>query len=134
MGGNTTQRKAFVVGATTGMAMDSVVKILKAAADASGQTISHGLVRMLSKMAAHAERGEEVLRPVAENALREQVDSLLTGWNLDDPSPDAYTKTLQHLSTAAAPSRESSTDEESDTTSTRCMSCRPRSRSEAPAR
>ena len=30
--------------------------VVKAAADASGQTISHGLVRMLSKLAAHAER------------------------------------------------------------------------------
>lgn len=102
MGGNTTQRKAFVLGATTGMAMDSVVKILKAAAEASNQTISHGMVRMLSKMASHAERGEDSLRPVAENELREQVDSLLSGWDLDDPSPGAYAKTLQHLATSVS--------------------------------
>jgi len=102
MGGNTAQRKAFVLGATTGMAMDSVVKILKAAAEASNQTISHGMVRMLSKMASHAERGEESLRPVAESELREQVDSLLSGWDLDDPSPSAYAKTLQHLATSVS--------------------------------
>lgn len=112
MGGNTTQRKVFVSGVTTGMAMDSVVKILKAAADASGQTVSHGLIRMLSKMAAHAERGEEVLRPVAEKELREQVDSLLTGWRLDDPNPGMYTQALQHLSTNVAPRETVGSDEE----------------------
>ena len=99
MGGNASQRRTFVMGATTGMAMDSVVKILKAAAEASGQTISHGLMRMLSKLGAHAERGREFTRPDAEIELREQVDSLLTGWDLDDPAPDSYAKALQHLAT-----------------------------------
>jgi hypothetical protein len=99
MGGNTAQRRAFVLGATTGMAMDSVVKILKAAAEASGQTISHGLMRMLSKMASHAESGREHTRPIAEGELREQVDQLLSGWNLSDPSPTVYARTLQHLAT-----------------------------------
>ena len=112
MGGNTSQRKAFVLGATTGMAMDSVVKILQAAAEASGQTISHGLVRMLSKMASHAERGEDTLRPLAENELREQVDSLLSGWDLDDPSPSAYAKTLQHLATSVDAAASGDHDEE----------------------
>jgi len=102
MGGNASQRRTFVMGATTGMAMDSVVKILKAAAEASGQTISHGLMRMLSKLGAHAERGRESTRPVAETELREQVDSLLTGWDLDDPAPDGYAKALQHLATTVA--------------------------------
>jgi hypothetical protein len=101
MGGNLAQRRAFVLGASSGMAVDSVVKILKAAADASGQTISHGLVRMLSKLATHAELGPEHVRPVADGALREQIDQLLSGWKLDDPNPDAYGRTLQHLATFA---------------------------------
>jgi hypothetical protein len=101
MGGDLAQRRAFVLGATSGMAVDSVVKILKAAADASGQTISHGLVRMLSKLAAHAELGPEHVRPVADGALREQVDRLLSGWDLDDPNPTAYGRTLQYLATFA---------------------------------
>jgi hypothetical protein len=100
MGGNTAQRRAFVGAATSGMAVDSVVKILRAAADANGQTISHGLVRMLSKLATHAERGEAHVRQLADGALREQVDRLLSGWSLDDPNPDAYGKTLQHLATS----------------------------------
>jgi hypothetical protein len=103
MGGHLAQRRAFVLGATTGMAVDSVIKILKAAADASGQTISHSLVRMLSKLATHAELGPEHVRPVADGALREQVDRLLSGWRLDDPNPGAYGNTLQYLATFAHP-------------------------------
>lgn len=103
MGGNVAQRRAFVLGATSGMAIESVVTILKAAAEASGQTISHGLVRMLSKLATHAEAGAEHTRPVADRELREQVERLLSGWNLADPSPTSYVKTLQHLATNAGP-------------------------------
>ena len=101
MGGDVAQRREFVLNATSGMAVDAVVEILKAAADASGQTISHGLVRMLSKLAEHAEVGPEQVRPLADGALREQVNSLLSGWQLADPNPDAYGKVLQHLATAA---------------------------------
>ena len=97
MGGDGTQRRAFVRSAASGMAVDSVVKILRAAAAASQQTISHGLLRMLSKLASHAEAGKVHTRPMADAELREQVDRLLEGWTLEDPSPEAYSRTLQHL-------------------------------------
>src|SRR5688572_20278647 len=70
MGGDAGQRGAFVLDATEGMAVDAVVEIVKAAGEASGQTISHGLVRMLSKLATHAELGSEQVRPLADSALR----------------------------------------------------------------
>ena len=97
MGGDAAQRRAFVQGAASGMALDSVVKIVKAAAEASQQTISHGLLRMLSKLATHAEAADEQIRTEADAALREQVDRLLSGWELEDPNPNAYSKTLQLL-------------------------------------
>ena len=104
MGGDAAQRREFVLNATHGMAVDSVIEIVKAAAEAGGQTISHGLVRMLSKLAEHAELGHEQVRPLADGALRDQVSRLLAGWQLSDPNPDAYGKVLQHLATTA-PSR-----------------------------
>lgn len=97
MGGDAAQRRAFVLDASQGMAVEAVVDIVKAAADAGGQSISHGLVRMLSKLAAHAEFGESHARPLADAALREQVGELLSGWRLDDPNPAAYTAVLQHV-------------------------------------
>ncbi|HXW05629.1 MAG TPA: hypothetical protein VD833_10390 [Vicinamibacterales bacterium] len=101
MGGDTAQRRAFVADAAGGMAVDAVLEIVKAAAEASGQTISHGLVRMLSKLAVHAEAGQQDVRPLADSALREQVQRLLSEWQLADPNPDAYGKVLQHLATTA---------------------------------
>jgi hypothetical protein len=107
MGGDANQRNRFVVDATRGMAVDAVLEIVKASADASGQTISHGLVRMLTKLAAHAERGSDLTRPRADTELREQVGRLLEDWRLEDPNPEAYGRVLEHLATSthAEPSR-----------------------------
>ena len=99
MGGNAAQLRAFVQGAVSGMAIESVIKILKAAADASGRVVSDGLSRMLSKLAMHAGAGQPHIRPLADTALREQVDRLLAGWKLDDPNPDAYRRVLHDLAT-----------------------------------
>jgi len=101
MGGDFTQRRKFVHDATDGMAVDAVLEIVRAAADSSHQTISHSLVRMLSKLAAHAEGGAPEVRPQADAALRDQVRRLLEGWTLSDPNPDAYGAALQRMARAA---------------------------------
>lgn len=102
MGGDAARRNAFVHEAADGMAVDAVMELVKAAADASGQTISHGLVRMLTKLSAHAEAGQESARPAADSALREQVHSLLSDWELADPNPEHYRRMLEYLATAPA--------------------------------
>src|SRR2546422_725825 len=101
MGGDFAQRRQFVADAAAGMAADAVLEILKAAAETSQQAISHSLVRLLSKLAAHAESGSEEIRPQAEAALREQVQRLLQGWTLADPNPGVYGAALQRMSRAA---------------------------------
>src|SRR5207245_2121891 len=90
MGGDFAQRRQFVSDAADGMAVDAVLDILKAAAQSSHATISHSLVRLLSKLAVHAEAGAAPVRPQADAALREQVRQLLAGWTLPDPYPGAY--------------------------------------------
>src|SRR5690349_13696946 len=82
------------------MAVEAVVQILKAAAETSHQTISHSLVRLFSKLAAHAEGGVAEVRPHADAALRDQIRQLLEGWSLADPNPDAYGAALQRMSRA----------------------------------
>ena len=110
MGGDLSQRRQFVADAVEGMAVDSVVEIVQAAADTSHQTISHSLVRLFSKLAAHAEAGTAEARPQAEAALRQQVRRLLDGWTLTDPNPGAYGAALQRMASAppmfAAPAEE----------------------------
>jgi hypothetical protein len=101
MGGDFMQRRKFVYDSTDGMAVDAVLDIVQAAADSSHQTISHSLVRMLSKLAAHAETGTAEVRPQADAALRDQVRQLLQGWTLQDPNPGEYGAALQRMSRAA---------------------------------
>jgi hypothetical protein len=101
MGGDHRQRRKFVIDASQGMAVDAVVELVQAAANTSGQTISHSLVRMLSKLAVHADEGSPLARTQADGALRDQVQQLISGWQLDDPNPDGYRLALDKMSKAA---------------------------------
>src|SRR5207249_3764345 len=103
MGGDSAQRTKFAIDATHGLAVDAVLDIVRAMADASHKTVSDPLVRMLSKLAQHAEQGTAEARPQADEALREQVRDLLRGWTLEDPNPHAYGQALQKMA-AASPS------------------------------
>ncbi|MDT8340470.1 MAG: hypothetical protein RQ751_03070 [Longimicrobiales bacterium] len=109
LGGDPQGRKRFVLDANQSLAVDAVVKVLQAAAVSSGQTISSGMTRMLSKLALHAEEGPPRLRARAGSAVREHVERILDGWELDDPNPEAYTGMLDALArSAGAPSADGS--------------------------
>jgi hypothetical protein len=97
MGGNAAQRGSFVLDATHGMDVEAVLQIVKAAADANGQVISNGLVRLMSKLAQQAGANNETASPLADTALRDQVTQLLTGWHLRDPNPERYSEVLERL-------------------------------------
>src|SRR5207302_1627794 len=101
MGGDLAQRQRFVLDAADGMAVDAVLELVQAAADTSHRAVSHSLVRMLSKLASHAEKGTAAARPLADTALRDQVKQLLSGWTLEDPNPGSYGSALQKMSRAA---------------------------------
>jgi hypothetical protein len=105
MGGNRRQQQKFVLDAAQGMALDAVVELVKAASETSGQNVSHSMVRMLSKLAAHAESGPVTTRSQADGALRDQVKKLMEGWQLDDPNPDGYRVALEKMATAAPATR-----------------------------
>jgi hypothetical protein len=120
MGGNTSQRGSFVLDATYGMDVAAVLQIVQAAADANGQVISNGMVRLMSKLASQAGTGTESARPIADAALRDQVTQLLAGWELKDPNPENYSRVLQHLASQATDTdgpviRDTLTDDTADT-------------------
>jgi len=100
MGGNGLQRREFVHSAAAGMSAAAVVDLVKAAAEASDEALSHGLVRLLTKLAVHADAGAPVVQPLADSALRVQVSRLTCGWELDDPNPSDYTAMLQRIAQA----------------------------------
>jgi hypothetical protein len=102
MGGDLSQRRRFMLDAAQGMAVDAVMELVQAAADTSQQTISHSLVRLLTKLATHAEQGvAPEIRAGAESELREHVERLIGNWTLDDPNPDNYRVVLDHMAKAA---------------------------------
>jgi hypothetical protein len=101
MGGSETQRRRFVMDANQSLAVDAVVKIVQAAANASQQTISHSLTRLLFKLSSQADAGVERVRSQADDALRENVEELIKDWELVDPNPDGYTLILDSMAQSA---------------------------------
>ncbi len=99
MGGDMAQRAQFALNATHGLTVDAVIDVVRAAADVSGQTISSSLVRMLSKLAAHAQRpAGSAVQTRSDVELRAQVRRLISSWELADPNPDDYTTALDSIS------------------------------------
>ncbi|HUF30577.1 MAG TPA: hypothetical protein VMM77_07905 [Gemmatimonadaceae bacterium] len=113
MGGNTVQRRRFLLDASQGVAVDAVVELVEAAALASGQTISHAMARLLHKLAAQASGAGKSLSP-ADGALRQQVRRLVRGWTLADPNPDEYRKMLDRMARASPDVAKSSDAEVSE--------------------
>ena len=108
MGGDKDQRRRFVLDAAQGMTADAVVDLVKAAATAEKQNVSHSMIRMLSKMAKHAEASGEDQRVAADRSLREAVGRLVGQWSLDDPNPEQYRAVLDHVSNAVSPNAKQS--------------------------
>lgn len=100
MGGDVGQRRRFVLDASYGMAVDTVMDVVQAVADTSRQHVSHSLVRLLSKLSVHARGANEHVRGQADQALREQVRQLIGSWEPADPVPDDYSRALQRISSS----------------------------------
>ena len=101
MGGDVSQRRQFLMNASQGLKSESVIKLLEAAATMEGEGISDYMLRMLRKLAHHAEQSPGTQSQHAENVLQEQITELIGGWSLKDPNPDAYTIALRGMAAAA---------------------------------
>ncbi len=101
MGGDVNARQQFVLDANESLAVDAVVKVLESAASASEQTVSNSMTRLLTKLSNHAEQGAGAVRARAGSALRENVEELISEWELTDPNPDQYTRILDAMAHAS---------------------------------
>jgi hypothetical protein len=91
------EQRKFVLNASQILAADAVLEVVQAAAQASHQTISHNLLRLLHKLAHHAEEGPLDIRAEAEGALRTNVARLVGDWQLEDPNPSQYNAILEGM-------------------------------------
>ena len=96
-GADHADRRKFVLNASQILAADAVIEVVEAAAQVSHQTISHNLLRLLHKLAHHAEEGPPEIRAEAEGALRTNVARLVGDWELEDPNPMAYNAILEGM-------------------------------------
>jgi hypothetical protein len=97
-GGDLAQRQRFLLDASRGLTVDAALALMEAGADGSQQVISEALMRLFSKLALHAESGAPEVKPEAELALRSQIQRLVSGWVLPDPSSARYGAILEHIS------------------------------------
>ena len=102
MGGDRGQQRRFLLSANEGMTVDAVLDLVKAAGQTHEQNVSNSMLRMLEKLAQHAEKDRGTRKRLAESNVREQMASLITNWSLTDPNPDEYRQALQSMSKARA--------------------------------
>ena len=86
-----------LIQASEWMALPALIDLLESAAASAGQTISHFLLRLLRKLGGRKAPSVEGDAEV-DHSTRDAIQSLLRGWNLDDPNPLIHTRLLEELS------------------------------------
>jgi len=113
VGGDLAGRRALVSDFASSLPVKAVLELVQAAAAAEKRTISHSLLRMLTKLADHADQGKTTVRARADEGFRVAIKDLLSDWTLADPNPDNYTQVLDQLALPAdAPGAGTPTDED----------------------
>ena len=97
IGGGLAERQELVKTLSGAMPVNAVLELIRASASASQQTVSHSLIRILTKLADHAESPNATVRFDADLAFRDSVRELVDSWVLEDPNPEAYTQVLERL-------------------------------------
>ena len=98
MGGDRKQRRKFLLDASQGVTVEAVIDLVKAASAAEGQTVSHSMLRMLTKLGNHPSGSST--RGRTDPSIRDVMRRLVDDWTLDDPNPEAYRAVLQEMSTS----------------------------------
>jgi hypothetical protein len=108
MGGDKAQRRRFLLDASQGITVEAVIDLVKAASAAEGQTVSHSMLRMLSKLAHHPSSGGP--RAKTDPTIRDVMRRLVDDWTLDDPNPEAYRQALESMSSSRSSAQKPSSD------------------------
>ena len=110
MAGDLHQRQRFVVESIQGLAVDAVLDVLGAAAEVSQREVSHPLLRVLRKLALHAEDGPGASRAEAAEMVRDQVRALVHSWKLTSTNSARYRGVLDGLTAPTGDARAATTD------------------------
>ena len=100
MGGDNRQRHQFLMNASRGLKGESVLRLIEAASQSEEKKVSQPMLRMLGKLAQHADGAPGAQKLHALESIQDQVTDLVTGWAADDPNPEAYSAALSGMSAA----------------------------------
>jgi len=100
MGGDSRQRHQFLMNASRGLKGESVLRLIEAASHSEEKKVSQPMLRMLGKLAQHADGAPGAQKLHALESIQDQVTDLVTGWAADDPNPEAYSAALSEMSAA----------------------------------
>ena len=100
MGGDSGQRHQFLLNASRGLRGESVLHLIEAASQSEEKKVSQPMLRMLGKLAQHADGAPGAQKLHALESIQDQVTDLVTGWAADDPNPEAYSAALSEMSAA----------------------------------
>ncbi|MCU0646793.1 MAG: hypothetical protein MUF00_02250 [Gemmatimonadaceae bacterium] len=93
-----TEQRRFIAEMIDALPVAAIVEWLETAAQASGQDLSHHLLRIIGKLSSRAYAGGVSVRPDAESAFRGAAHELVRGWSLEDPNPVEHVALLDHIS------------------------------------
>ena len=134
VGGDLASRQELVADFASSLPVKAVLDLIQAAGKAEKKTISSSLLRMLTKLADHADHGSSSVRSDADEGFRVAVNDLLSDWTLADPNPDNYTQVLDHLALPTGAGGAAPTSPPTTTCRRRRGSCRWPSKSRSSGR
>jgi len=91
----------FLVSAARTLDVEAALRLVRAAAEGREGSIEDWLLRFVNKLAMYAGprrgRGRESGEPGDADPVDEIVDRIVSGWQLEDPRPALYQRTLEHM-------------------------------------
>ncbi|NNK48940.1 MAG: hypothetical protein HKP01_08720 [Gemmatimonadetes bacterium] len=101
MAGNPSQRKDLLLKASESLSSEAVVELLEASTDRQTKDVSDSMMRVLTKLARHAESGDPASRQESASAVREHVRRMVSEWQLENPNAEDYDEALQRMAVGA---------------------------------
>jgi len=106
-------RRRMVLDTVQAVPADAVVPLVESAAAATQETLSHSLLRLLTKLAAQA-GDRQSASSGSDETLREVAIRLVDQWTLEDPNPEEYRSMLAELAGRRADRTDASAIEDPD--------------------
>lgn len=101
MAGNPARQKELLLNASRQLTADAAIELLEAATSEQSKDISDSMMRVLTKLARHAECADSPARQEAGSAVRDHVRRMVSEWQLENPNAEDYDEALQRMSAGA---------------------------------